>query len=146
MIIKTAENLNTKYTEDRCVNGAKITIIHSTKCELNKSKAAKFKEELNQSKENKETKKDCIHRMKTKLGETVKIKWESKVLHGQCIGSADRQFVGGEDSLVWLLGGDLIGNTGSEVVAAQDQELQTKCHATKKLQIETESKCRQQAV
>ena len=36
--------------------------------------------------------------------------------------------------------------TASEVMAAQDQELQTKCHATKILQTETESKCRQQTV
>ena len=80
------------------------------------------------------------------MGESVKRKWESKVLHGECIGSVDRQFVGGEDTLVWLLGGDLKGETGSEVVAAHDQELQTKCHAAKILQTEMESKCRQQTV
>ena len=68
---------------------------------------------------------------------------ESKVLHGQCIGSEDRQFVGGEDTLLWLLGGDL---KGSEIMAAQDQELQSKYRMTKILQIETESKCRQQTV
>jgi hypothetical protein len=43
-------------------------------------------------------------------------------------------------------GGDLKGETGSEVMATQDQELQTKYYATKILQTETESKCRQQTV
>ena len=53
--------MKTKYTEDRFVNGIKITIIQSTKCELKKSKAANFKEELNQSNENKETLKKQLH-------------------------------------------------------------------------------------
>jgi len=70
-------------------------------------KAAKFKEELNQSTENEETKNEGIQHLKVKLGESVKIKWESKVLHGQYIGSVDRQLIGGEDTLLWLLRGDL---------------------------------------
>jgi len=45
--------------------------------------------------------------------------------------------------LLWLLGGNLKGETGSEIIAAQDQGLQTKYHATRILQTETESKCRQ---
>jgi len=32
------------------------------------------------------------------------------VLHGQYIRSADRQLVGGEDTLLWLLRGDMKGN------------------------------------
>jgi len=54
----------------------------------------------------------------------------------------DRQIVGGEDMLLWLWKGDLKGETGSEIVAAQDRALQTKYRATKILQTETESKFR----
>ena len=77
------------------------------------------------------------------MGECVKIKWESKVLSGRHTGSVDKQLIGGEDTLLWLLGGNLKGETGSEIIAAQDQGLQTKYHATRILQTETESKCRQ---
>ena len=74
------------------------------------------------------------------MWETLNKECESKVLHGQYIRSVDRQFIGGEDMLLWLLRGDLKGETGSEIMAAQDQALQTKYHATKILQTETESK------
>jgi hypothetical protein len=40
------------------------------------------------------------------------------------------------------LKGDLKAETESEIVVAQDQALQTKYHATKILQTETDSKCR----
>ena len=52
----------------------------------------------------------------------------------------DRQLIGGEDTLLWVLRGDLKGETGSGIIEAQDQALQTKYHATKILQTETESK------
>jgi len=52
----------------------------------------------------------------------------------------ERQLVGGEDTLLWLLMGDLKGETGSVIVAAQDQALQTKYLATEILQTETEGK------
>jgi len=55
----------------------------------------------------------------------------------------NRQLIGEEDTLLWLLRGDLKGETGSETIAVQDQTLQTKYHVTKLLQTETESKCRQ---
>ena len=64
------------------------------------------------------------------------------MLRGQYIRSVDRQLVGGEDRLLWLLSADLNGETGSEVVAAQDRALQTECRAAEILQTETESKCR----
>jgi hypothetical protein len=54
----------------------------------------------------------------------------------------DRQLIGGEDTVLWLLGRELKGETGSEIMAAQDQPLETKYHATKILQTEPESKCR----
>jgi hypothetical protein len=54
----------------------------------------------------------------------------------------DRQLIGGEDMLLWVLGGDLKGETGREIMAATDQVLQTEYHVTKILQTETDSKCR----
>ena len=64
------------------------------------------------------------------------------MLHGQYIGSVDRQLIGGEDTLLWLLRGDLKGETGSEIMAAQIKALQTNHLAAKILQTETDSKCR----
>jgi len=52
----------------------------------------------------------------------------------------DRQLIGEEETLVWLPRGDLKGETGSEIIAAPDQTLQSKYHATKILQTETENK------
>ena len=64
-------------------------------------------------------------------------------MHGQHIRSMDRQLIGGEDTLLWLSRGDLEGETDSEIIAGQDQALQTKYHATKILQTETDnSNCR----
>jgi len=63
-------------------------------------------------------------------------------LHGQYIRRFYRQLIVGEDTMLRLLMGDLKGETGSEIIAAQDQAFQTKCHSTKILQTETESKCR----
>jgi hypothetical protein len=64
------------------------------------------------------------------------------VLHGQYIRSVDRQLIGGEDTLLWLLRGDLKGETRTEIIAAQDQVLQTKYHSTNILETEKESKSR----
>ena len=47
-----------------------------------------------------------------------------------------------EDTFLWLSKGHLKAETESEVVAAQDQALQTKYYATKILNTETDSKCR----
>ena len=63
-------------------------------------------------------------------------------MHGQYIRNIDRQLIGEEDTFLWLSKGDLKAETESEVVAAQDQALQTKYYATKILNIETDSKCR----
>ena len=54
----------------------------------------------------------------------------------------DRELIGGEDTLLWLLRGDMKGDTGKEIIVTQDQTLQTEYHATIILQTETESKCR----
>jgi len=58
------------------------------------------------------------------------------------IRNIDRQLIGEEDSFLWLSRGHLKAETESEIVAAQDQALQTKYYATKILNKETDSKCR----
>jgi len=63
-------------------------------------------------------------------------------MHGQYIRNIDRQFISEEDTFFWLSNGDLKAETESEIVAAQDQALQTKYYATKILNAETDSKCR----
>ena len=54
----------------------------------------------------------------------------------------DGQLISEEDTFLWLSRRDLKGETKSEIIAAQDQALQTKYLATKILQTETDSKCR----
>jgi hypothetical protein len=58
-------------------------------------------------------------------------------MHGHYIESKDKQIISEEDTFLWLLRGDLKGQTESEITAAQDQALQVKYRATKLLQTET---------
>jgi Ni,Fe-hydrogenase III component G len=85
---------------------------------------------------------DGIQNTKARLKESLKKKWENKVLHGQYIRSIDKELISKEDMLLWLSKGDLKAETESKIVAAQDQALQTKYYATKILQTEKDSKCR----
>jgi len=59
-------------------------------------------------------------------------------MRGHFIGSTDRQLIGGDDKLLWLLRDE----TESEITAAQNEALQNQYHATNVLQTETDSKCR----
>ena len=98
--------------------------------------AAKFKEELNQSTENKETKNEGIQHMKVNQGDLKEKMGKQSTawpVYQQCVYV---QHIGGEAR---TLGGDL---KGSEIMAAQNQVLQTEYHVIKILQTETESKCR----
>jgi phosphoribosylformylglycinamidine (FGAM) synthase-like enzyme len=47
-----------------------------------------------------------------------------------------------EDTFLWLSRRELKAEIENEIIAAQDQELQTKYPATKTLKTETHSKCR----
>jgi hypothetical protein len=85
---------------------------------------------------------DGIQNTKAILEESLKKKWENRVMHGQYIRSTDKQLISEEDTFLWLSKGDLTAEIESEIVAAQDQVLQTKYHATKILQTEKDSKCR----
>jgi hypothetical protein len=140
--INIAEYLKTKYAEDQFVNIIKSNKSHQPSMKSTMKMAAKFAQKLNQSHENSDTKKEGMQQIKAKLGKYLKIKWESKVMHGQYIRSMDRQLVCGADMFLWLLRGDLEGRTESEKIGAQDQALQTTYHATRILQRETDSKCR----
>ena len=47
-------------------------------------------------------------------------------MRGQYIRNIDRQLISEEETFLWLSEGDLKAETVSEIVAAQDQALQTK--------------------
>ena len=90
--------------------------------------AAKF-DELQQQSKSSNTKKEGNQHIKANFGDSLKKKWESKIMHGQYIRSMDRKLISEEDTFLWLSRGDLKEET--EITAAQDQALQTKYHATK---------------
>jgi hypothetical protein len=52
-------------------------------------------------------------------------------MHGQFTRSLDEKLVDKEQSYRWLKFGDIKGETGSRVVAAQDQPLSTNCFKEK---------------
>ena len=84
--------------------------------------ATKITEELSQP----YVKSDGTQHTKARLREVLKEKWKHNVMHGQYIRNVDRQFISEEDVFLWLSKGDLKAETESEIVAAQDQALQTK--------------------
>jgi biopolymer transport protein ExbB/TolQ len=140
-IINIVEYLNTNYKEDQFLNIVKSH--ESTRSNMNSiiKTAAKIIEELSQSNEKSDAKQDRIQNTKARLEESLK-KWKNRVMHEQYIRNIDRQLISEEDTLLWLSKGALKAKTESEIVAAQDQALQTKYYATKILNKETDSKCR----
>ena len=102
--------------------------------------AEKVPEELNQLNEKGDTKKEGVLRIKARLGRFLKKKWKSKVVDGQYFRNIGRQHSSEEGTFLWLWRRDLKGETESEIMAVQDQVLQTKCHETKLFQKETDSK------
>ena len=71
-------------------------------------------------------KSDGTQHTKARLREVLKEKWKNSVMHGQYIRNKVRQLISEEDTFLWLSKGDLKAETESEIVAAQDQALQTK--------------------
>jgi hypothetical protein len=63
-------------------------------------------------------------------------------MHVRYIRNTDRQLITEEDTFFWITKKDLKAETESEIMAAQDQALQTKYYAGKILNTETVSKCR----
>jgi len=139
--INIVEYLNTKYTEDQFVNIVKSHESNQPNVNSTITKAAKFAEELNQLNENSDIKKEDVPHIKARLGSSLKKKWKSRVMDGQYIRNIDRQHISEEDTFLWLLIGDLKGETETEIITVQDQALQTKYHVTKLIQTETDSKC-----
>jgi hypothetical protein len=88
--------------------------------------AVKITEDLNKLNDKNDAKQDEIQHTKAKLGGVLKKNWKIKAMHGQYIRDIDRQLVSEEDNFLWLTKGDLKAETESEIMAAQDQALQTK--------------------
>ena len=141
-VINIAEYLNTKYKEDQFVNVVKF--YESTQPNMNSilKSAGKIIGELSQLNGKNDAKQDEMQHTKGRLVEVLKKKWKNKVMHGQYVRNMDRQLISEEDTFLWLSKGDLKAETESEIVAAQDQALNTKYYATKILHTETDSKCR----
>src|SRR5215469_15000557 len=102
--------------------------------------AAKIIEEISQLSVKNDAKQDEMQHTKKRLGEVLKKKWKNKVMHGQYIRNLDRQLISEEVTFLWLSKGDLKAETECEIVAAQDQALNTKYYPTKILHTETDSK------
>jgi hypothetical protein len=73
--------------------------------------AAKNTEELRQPNEKSEAKQEGIQHTKARLGEVLKNKWKSKVIHGQYIRNIERQLISEEGAFLLLLKGDLKAET-----------------------------------
>ena len=63
-------------------------------------------------------------------------------MNGQYIRNMDGQLISEEDTFLWPSKGVLKAEKESEIVATQDQALNTKYYATKILHTETDNKCR----
>jgi hypothetical protein len=141
-VINIAEYVNKKYKEDQFLNIIKSHDSNQPTRNSTVRVAAKILDELSQPNENSDMKQDGIQNTKARLKESLKKKWKYKVMHDRYIRSIDKLPISKEDTFLWLSKGDLKAETGSEIVTAQDQTLQTKYRATKILQTEKDSKCR----
>jgi hypothetical protein len=64
------------------------------------------------------------------------------IQHKTALQNMDAQLANKRDRFIWLLEGELKGETESQIIAAQDQALNTKFNATKLLKTIDNSKCR----
>jgi hypothetical protein len=137
-IINIAEYLNTNYKGDQFVHIVKNH--ESTQPNMNSiiKLAAKITKDLSQLNGKTDAKQDKIQHMKAKFGDVLKKNWKNKAMHGQYIQNIDRQLISEEDTFLWLTKGDIKTETESEIVAAQDQALQTKYYVTKILNTDTQ--------
>ena len=129
-IINIAEYLNTNYKEDQFVNIVKNHESIQPNINSVLKLATKIIEELNQP----HVKSDGTQHTKARWEDILKEKWKNRVMHGQYIRNIDRQFISEGDTFLWLSKGDLKAETKSEIVAAQDQALETKYNATKNIE------------
>jgi hypothetical protein len=92
-------------------------------------------------------KKEGIQHIKAKLGAPLKKKWESKITLGQYIRSVERQFVGEEVTLLWLLRGDLKGESVSKLITNTRSGITNKKRTcNKNITKQTDSTCRPQTI
>jgi hypothetical protein len=117
-IINIAEYLNTKYMEDQFVHIVKSHESNQPNMNSTINVAVKVTEELNQSNENSDTKKEGTQHIKAKLIGPLKKKCERKVIHGQYIRNMDTQLISEEDTCLWHSRGDLKREIASEIIAA----------------------------
>jgi len=80
-------------------------------------------------------------KMKSSVAEKTKERWHGNRMHGQLPRNLDENLVDIEQSYRWIKSGDIKRETGSKIVAAQDQEISTNYFKNKILKEETESKC-----
>ena len=85
---------NNNNNNDQFVNIVKVH--ESTQPNTNSilKSAAKSLEELNQLSGMNDAKQDGMQHTKGRLGEVLKKKWKSKIMHGQYIRNMDRQLIG----------------------------------------------------
>ena len=121
-IINIAEYLNTNYKEDQFVNIFKNHESIQPNMNSVLKLATKIKEKLSHS----YVKSDGTQNTKVRLVEVLKEKWKMKVMNGQYVRNIDSQLIREVDTFFWLSKGDLEAETESEILAAQDQALQTK--------------------
>ena len=76
------------------------------------------------------------------IAEKTKERWHGNRMHGQLPRNLDENLVDIEQSYRWIKSGDIKRETGSKIVAAQDQEISTNYFKNKILKEETESKYR----
>ena len=106
-IINISEYLNTKYVKDQSVNIVKSHEGNQPNMNPMIKMAAMVAEELNQSNDNSDIKKEGIQHTEARIGESVKKRWESKVMYGQYVRSMDRRLISTDDTFLRWSKGDL---------------------------------------
>jgi hypothetical protein len=81
-------------------------------------------------------------KVKDKMKEKRKERWEGKPLHGQYPKNTNKPYVDQESTHLWLAKSDLKGETEGFLVAAQDQSLMTRNYQHNILHKDTDSLCR----
>jgi biopolymer transport protein ExbB/TolQ len=66
-------------------------------------------------------------KVKDSIAEKTKERWHGKRMDGQLPRNLDEKLVDIEQSYRWLKSGDFKGETGSTIVAAQDQAISSNC-------------------
>jgi len=88
-----------EYLKAKCNAVQSIRMLKATKAvDEIRIQQLKQKNQTVNSIESSDTKTESKQGTNARLGESLKRKWESKVMHGQCIRSVDRHLIGEEDT------------------------------------------------